>query len=103
MTKQECAVVQAYTGICMLTGDDLSIYYSYINHLFGRPVFTHEIPELHDEIRKRSHQDFINLCDNAVDMNSVLSDMNDYLCDTEDMPFFDGYDETLEEVLEEVW
>ena len=35
MTKQECAVVMAYTGTVMLTGDNLGIYYKYGNLSFS--------------------------------------------------------------------
>lgn len=45
MTKQECAIVEAYTGIVMLTGDDLGIYYKYLEKILGRPVWTHELAD----------------------------------------------------------
>ena len=43
MTKHECAIVMAHTGICMLTGDDFGIYHEYIEKIMGRPVWTHEL------------------------------------------------------------
>ena len=52
MTNREKAIVMAYTGFVMLCGNQLSIFYEYIEELFGRPVYTHELPELADEIRK---------------------------------------------------
>ena len=66
MTKQECAIVEAYTGVCMLTGDDRYIFYKYIAEIMGRPVFTHEIPLLAEEIKEKAKPDFVRLCKEAV-------------------------------------
>lgn len=66
MTKRECAVVMAYTGTCMLQGPDLRYFYEYLSYLFGRPVFTHEIPELAKEISARSENDFRRICETAT-------------------------------------
>lgn len=68
MTKHECAIVMAYTGKCMLTGNDFQIFHEYIEELMDRPVFTHELAfkEVSDEIVKRSKKDFLELCKNAV-------------------------------------
>lgn len=62
MTNREKVVVMAYTGICTLTGDKLDLYYQYLEELFGRPVFTHEISSLMEEIQKRSKPEFIRIC-----------------------------------------
>ena len=69
MTKHECAIVMAHTGICMLTGDDFGIYHEYIEKIMGRPVWTHElaIPEVVEEITQKSLNDFLELCKNATD------------------------------------
>lgn len=69
MTKHECAIVMAHTGICMLTGDDFGIYHKYIEKIMGRPVWTHElaIPEIAEEITEKSLNDFLELCKNASD------------------------------------
>lgn len=69
MTKHECAIVMAHTGICMLTGDDFGIYHEYIEKIMGRPVWTHElaIPEIAEEITEKSLNDFLELCKNASD------------------------------------
>lgn len=66
MTKRECAIVTAYTGVAMVEGEDLDLYYQYLADLFGRPVYTHEIPFLAEEIKRRSTPDFIALCREAV-------------------------------------
>lgn len=67
MTKRECAIVMAYTGTCMLSGDDLNVFYSYINEIMGAPVYTHELAfqEVQDEIKHRSKSDFLMLCKTA--------------------------------------
>lgn len=65
MTKIECAIVTAYTGICMLQGEDIDWFYRYLAKLFNRPVYTHEIPMLSNEIKERSKEDFIRLCEEA--------------------------------------
>ena len=66
MTKRECAVVMAYTGIAMLKGDDLFHFYDYISGIIGRPVYTHEIPSVVDYYRDtRIRDDFLALCKNA--------------------------------------
>lgn len=66
MTKHECAIVMAYTGVCMLTGEDLGIFYKYVENIMGRPIYTHEMcGAIANEIKQKSEIDFINLCRNA--------------------------------------
>ncbi len=66
MTKRECAVVMAYTGIAMLKGDDLFHFYDYLSGIIGRPVYTHEIPRVVDYYKDtRIRDDFLALCKNA--------------------------------------
>ena len=67
MTKKECAIVMARTGIVMLAGYDFSIFHEYIESLMGRKVFVHEIPDLEKEIKEKCSSDFIKLCVNAKD------------------------------------
>lgn len=69
MTKQECAIVMAYTGTVMLTGDNLTIYYKYLNDIMGRPVYTHELAfkEIQKQIKEKSMDDFLKLCREASD------------------------------------
>ena len=69
MTKQECAIVMAHTGICMLTGKDFSIFHKYVGNIMGRPVFTHEMGTgaIADEIKEKSKADFLRLCENALE------------------------------------
>ena len=58
MTRQEAAIVAAYTGKMLGNFTD---YHQYIEKLLGRPVFTHEIPSLMEDIKTAAKQDFINL------------------------------------------
>lgn len=64
MTDTERVIVMAYTGVCMLTGDKLEIFYKYVEELLGRPVWTHELADtkVMNEIKERSKSDFIALC-----------------------------------------
>lgn len=58
MTKQEAAIVSAYTGFLIGSAADLQ---SYIEKLLDRPVWTHELAnqKLVDEIHERSKADFV--------------------------------------------
>lgn len=64
MTDQEKAIVMAYTGFAMLTGEKFCIFHEYIEKLMGRPVYTHEmaIKAIDDEIKERAKEDFVRLC-----------------------------------------
>ena len=62
MTDREKAIIMARTGICMLAGEKLNVFYQYLEELFGRPIYTHEIVILQSEIEKRSNADFIKIC-----------------------------------------
>ena len=65
MTQRECAVVMAYTGVCMLKGDDLQLFYDYVSEIMGRPMYTHEIGEQADAIKDAAKDDFLKLCESA--------------------------------------
>jgi len=64
MTDREKAIVMTYTGVAMLTGDKLNIFYKYIAELMGRPVYTHELAsaKIWEELKKRARADFVRLC-----------------------------------------
>ncbi len=68
MTKRECAIVMAYTGICMLQGDDLDLFYDYIREKLGRSVYTHELGtrSVQDELQQACRADFLDICKNAT-------------------------------------
>lgn len=67
MKKHEAAIVETYTGICMLTGSDRKYAYEYAEELLGRPIFTHEFLLFADELKEKSRADFIRLCENLED------------------------------------
>ena len=64
MTNKERAIIMAYTGVSMLTGEKFSIFHKYIEDILGRPVWTHELanPSVWEEIKEKSRKDFIDLC-----------------------------------------
>lgn len=68
MTKRECAIVEAYTGICMCAGDNRGEAYKYFQEIMGRPVYTNELADkaFQNEIKERSKDDFIELARRAV-------------------------------------
>lgn len=85
MTKRECAVIMTYTGICMLNGDDLKYFYEYIAELIGRPVYTHEILALSDDLKEKAKPDFIRLCresaaDDETSNLSEVSGCDQFIC-----------------------
>lgn len=67
MTKQEAAIISAYTGIAMLTGKDFKIFTDYVEKVLGRAIWTHEYPQCADEIKLKSRDDFLRLCENLDD------------------------------------
>ncbi len=60
MTKQEAAIVSAYTGILI---GDFSYMHGYIEDIMKRPVFTHELgsAETWEKIKEKAKQDFISI------------------------------------------
>ena len=56
MREREGAVLSAYTGILMCK--TFSPVHEYIEEIMGRPVWTHEIPMLADEIKEKSKEEF---------------------------------------------
>jgi len=64
MTVRECAIVEAFTGICMLASNKRKYFYEYIEEKLGRPVYTHELANdnMEKEIRTAAYDDFIELC-----------------------------------------
>lgn len=78
MTKHECAVIMAFTGVAMLKGNDLNIFYEYVAKILGRPVYTHEMAMLSEEIKEAARNDFVQLCRNASDFREHESDFCSY-------------------------
>lgn len=67
MTKQEAAIIETYTGICMLTGDNRKYAYEYASKLIGRPIFSHEFPMFEQVLKEKSKLDFIQICKHLED------------------------------------
>ena len=66
VTKHECAIIMAHTGVAMLEGNDFQIFHKYVEDLMGRKVWTHELLQLEQEIKQRSSGDFMMLCATAT-------------------------------------
>lgn len=62
MTDKEKAIVMAYTGVVMLKGDKIQIFYKYVEKIMGRPILTHEMAQLSTKIKEKSKDDFMTLC-----------------------------------------
>ena len=62
MTDKEKAIVMAYTGVVMLKGDKIQIFYKYVEKIMGRPILTHEMAQLATKIKEKSKDDFMTLC-----------------------------------------
>ena len=62
MTDKEKAIVMAYTGVVMLKGDKIQIFYKYVEKIMRRPILTHEMAQLSAKIKEKSKDDFMALC-----------------------------------------
>lgn len=62
MTKEEGAIIMAYTGIAI---GSMSAFHRYAEKLLDRPIFTHEFSckETLREIKRKSFEDFVSLHD----------------------------------------
>lgn len=65
MTDREKAIVMAYTGVCMLTGNKFRIFHEYVEDIMGRPIQTIEMgmDSVADEIKEKARPDFLKLCE----------------------------------------
>lgn len=62
MTDRERAIIMAYTGTVMLSGEKLDVFYEYVSEKLGRPIWTHEFIDHADTIKALSKEDFLSLC-----------------------------------------
>lgn len=86
MTDREKAIVMVYTGVTMLKDDKLQIFYKYVEEIMGRPIWTHEMAQLADEIKEKSKADFMALCADEntnewVPCSERLPEENEYVGD----------------------
>jgi hypothetical protein len=58
MTKREAAIISAYTGYLIGAFSD---FQAYVEEIMGRPVFTHELPNIADELKEKSKKDFMSI------------------------------------------
>lgn len=68
MTIRECAIIEAYTGICTCEGEQREYLYKYLEEILHRPIYTHELAnkDIQEEITKASKNDFVELCRSAT-------------------------------------
>jgi hypothetical protein len=60
MTKQEAAIISAYTGVLIGKFSDT---HEYIERILKRPVFTHELgnKKIWEQIKSNSYNDFVSI------------------------------------------
>lgn len=58
MTKREAAIISAYTGYLI---GEFSDFHAYAEEVMGRPIFTHEFPNIADELKEKSKKDFMSI------------------------------------------
>ena len=77
MTDKEKAIVMAYTGVSMLTGEKFSVFHKYIEDLLGRPVWIHGLvtEAVWNEVKEKSIPDFLKLCADEPD-----EEVNEFAC-----------------------
>lgn len=80
MTKQEAAIIMAYTGTTLLTGEDFSIFHKYIEEKLKRPVLTYKLADkvVEEQIKEASKEDLINLCKNLENETTAQWDFVHY-------------------------
>lgn len=67
MTKYEAAIIMAYTGVCLLVGEDMKYFQHYVCGLLGHTIWSHEYPAYADKIKELSTDDFKDLMQNLKD------------------------------------
>lgn len=69
MTKEECVIITAFTGISMLQGKDIGLLYKYAESKFGYPIMTHDMAseKFWEKLKHESENDFFDLCMNATE------------------------------------
>ncbi len=61
MNKREALIISVYTGVLMVEFEEL---HEFIEELSGRPVFTHELPELEEQLQELVKEEFLAICSN---------------------------------------
>ena len=92
MTDKEKAIVMAYTGVVMLKGDKIQIFYKYVEKIMGRPILTHEMAQLATEIKEKSKDDFMTLCKESNEKNTEIREVIDMLTNIKNQGIISYYD-----------
>lgn len=59
-TEQQKIIITGYTGIMAV--NDFSAFHADVEKRLGRPVWTHQFPDLKDEIKEVYQADFLKCC-----------------------------------------
>lgn len=59
LTKEQAAIIGAYTGF--LCGEFADLH-EYVERIMGQPVWTHQFPALREKIAEKARPDFLALC-----------------------------------------
>lgn len=59
-TQSQAIVITGYTGFMAV--NDFSVFHADVERRLGRPVLTHQFPELKQEISDAYRDDFIAMC-----------------------------------------
>ena len=76
MTKREAAIVSAYTGYLI---GEFSDFQAYAEEIMGRPVFTHEFPNIADELKEASKEDFMSIKIEAIDTDTTVKEKDEFV------------------------
>ena len=65
MSKDEAAVIMAFTGVML---GKFSHFHAYAEKIIGRPIFTHEFGSklMSEEIKKAAKDDFLKINDSII-------------------------------------
>lgn len=66
MTKNEAAIISAYTGFTLCKFSDI---HEYVEKVMQRPVWTHEMGDANfcGLLKEKSKPDFLAICENLTD------------------------------------
>ena len=66
LTKEQAAILGAYTGILL---GKISDMHEYIEKIMNRPVYTHEMSDIETmkEVKKRAYSDLMLLINKKID------------------------------------
>lgn len=59
LTKEQAAIIGAYTGIACGPFSDIQ---EYAEKIMGHPIWTHQFPGLAPAIKEAARADFLSLC-----------------------------------------